>query len=272
MNLNAEILAYYNRVDEAERLTTRPSLELIRTQVLLDRFLPLPPATVLDVGGASGVYAGWLAERGYQVHLVDLVPLHVERAAADGRFTAALGDARDLEVADESYDAVLLLGPLYHLTDRADRLRALTEARRAVRPGGVVVAAAISRYASTFDGFFRGYTEKPGFIDLMREALRSGQHRPDADARLFTTAYFHDAAGLATEVEESDLALTAVVPVEGMLHWAPGIADRLADPEQLRLVLDVLAATESDPAMLAATSHLLAIAHRRDGGPTLVYE
>jgi protein-L-isoaspartate O-methyltransferase len=56
--------------------------------VLLDRLLPAPPARVLDVGGASGVYASWLSERGYQVHLIDPVPLHREQAMSDGRFEA----------------------------------------------------------------------------------------------------------------------------------------------------------------------------------------
>jgi SAM-dependent methyltransferase len=165
--------------------------------VLLERFLPGPPARVLDVGGASGVYASWLSGRGYQVHLIDPVPLHRERAMADGRFSVAPGDARGLAEDDGSYDAVLLLGPLYHLTGRTDRIRALAEARRVTRPGGIVAAAVISRYASTFDGFFRGFVDKPGFPAMMTEDLKTGQHRnPGSEPELFTTAYFHDRAGM----------------------------------------------------------------------------
>jgi nucleoside-diphosphate-sugar epimerase len=67
------------------------------------------------------VYASWLSSQGYQVHLIDPVPLHLEQARADGRFSVAPGDARSLAEEDSSYDAVLLLGPLYHLTERADR-------------------------------------------------------------------------------------------------------------------------------------------------------
>lgn len=132
---------------------------------------------MLDVGGASGVYASWLSDRGYQVRLIDLVPLHREQAAADGRLSVAPGDARSLDEDDGSYDAVLLLGPLYHLTERADRVRALAEARRVTRPGGIVAAAVISRYASTLDGFFRGFIDKPGFPALMAEDLQTGQAR-----------------------------------------------------------------------------------------------
>lgn len=130
------------------------------------------------------VYAAWLTGLGYTVHLVDPVPLHVEQAAARGGFSASLGDARRLTEPDESYDAVLMLGPLYHLVERADRLRALGEARRVVRRGGFVVAAAISRHASVFDGYLRGIIDEPYFETLVREVVRSGEHRnPDRHPR-----------------------------------------------------------------------------------------
>jgi 2-polyprenyl-3-methyl-5-hydroxy-6-metoxy-1,4-benzoquinol methylase len=96
VEIDAEILARYAEGREQTRLTSGPSLELLRTRVLLERFLPPPPARVLDVGGAGGVYASWLSDRGYQVHLVDPVPLHLEQARADGRFSVARGDARTL--------------------------------------------------------------------------------------------------------------------------------------------------------------------------------
>jgi SAM-dependent methyltransferase len=260
VEIDAEILAHYSEGRERGRLTSGPSLELLRTRVLLERFLPAPPARVLDVGGASGVHASWLSGRGYQVHLIDPVPLHREQAMADGRFSVAPGDARGLAEGDGSYDAVLLLGPLYHLAERTDRVRALAEAGRVTRPGGIVAAAVISRYASTFDGFFRGFIDKPGFTALMTEDLKTGQHRnPASDPGLFTTAYFHDTAGIASEVTDSGLRLQALLPVEGPLHWAPGIQDRLNDPGQRQLILDTLAAMEHDPAITSATGHLLAV-------------
>jgi len=129
-----------------------------------------------------------------------------------------------------SYDAVLLLGPLYHLTDRTDRVGALAEARRVTRPGGIVAAAVISRYASTFDGFFRGFIDTPGFTALMTDDL-TGQHRnPGSDPGFFTTVYFHDRVGIASEITDSGLRLQDPLPIEGPLHWAargiPGPAQR----------------------------------------------
>jgi SAM-dependent methyltransferase len=212
------------------------------------------------------VYATWLAGQGYSVHLVDPVPLHVEQAAAaaGGSFTAALGDARSLDEADAGQDAVLLLGPLYHLVERADRVRALMEALRVVRPGGVVLAAVISRYASMLDGFYQGFLDsRPGFAERTMETLRRGWHRnPRREERLFTTSYFHTRDELAGEVADAGLRLAAIVPVEGPLPWTPGLAGRLTDPGQRQYILDVLAEMEHDPAITGLSSHLLAAAHR----------
>jgi ubiquinone/menaquinone biosynthesis C-methylase UbiE len=139
MSADEEIAHYYGRGEEVLRLAEGPGrLELVRTQELLSRHLPDPPATVLDVGGGPGVYASWLTGLGYEVRLLDPIDLHVGQALArrPPPASAAVGDARELPVADSSFDAVLLLGPLYHLQEREDRLRALDEARRASNCSG----------------------------------------------------------------------------------------------------------------------------------------
>ena len=155
--LDSDIIAHYESMDEAQRLHKPGSeIERLRTQELLQRYLPPPPVAILDVGGGAGVYAFWLADRGYQVHLVDGIPLHVSQAEEAARqrggpplASLSLGDARQLDHQESSFDGVLLLGPLYHLTERSDRIRALREARRVLRPGGMLLAAGINRFAST---------------------------------------------------------------------------------------------------------------------------
>src|SRR5262249_2900536 len=180
-----DVAAYYALGLERDRLANGTgALEFARTRELLERYLPPPPAVVADVGGGPGRYAIWLAERGYRVHLVDPIAMHVEQAKTAARdrpgtalASAEVGDARNLRLPDASADAVLLLGPLYHLPERADRLRALAEARRVCRPGGVVFAAAISRFASTLDGLRSGYLEDPAFAAVAAADRQSGRHR-----------------------------------------------------------------------------------------------
>ena len=249
--------SYYERGDERERLSSaRGTLELARTLELLERVLPPPPADVLDVGGGPGTYAAILAERGYRVKLVDIVPLHVEQAREHGTFEAALGDARSLDEPDAGRDVVLLLGPLYHLTERADRVRALAEARRAVRPGGLVAAAAISRLASLFDALAGGKLADPAIAAVVARDLADGQHRtPDPlEPKWFTTAFFHHPDELEAEVRDAGLKLEGLLGVEGPGYW-------FGAPVEEALL--AARATESDPAARATSAHLLAIARRR---------
>ena len=255
--MDADILEYYDRGGEDRRILD--SVELLRTKVLLRRHLP-DNAEILDVGGASGAHATWLTGDGHRVRIVDPVPRHVATARARG-IDAVEGDARALAEPDGSRDAVLLLGPLYHLLDRADRVRALAEARRVSRD--LVIAAVISRWAPLWDGLLGGAVDVPGFTPMLREDLDTGvrrgtQHVPHG----FTTCYFHRPEEIAAEVADAGLTLVDLVPVEGMAQWIPDLADRLADPGKRAVLLELLERTEREPAILGATSHLLAVARR----------
>jgi ubiquinone/menaquinone biosynthesis C-methylase UbiE/catechol 2,3-dioxygenase-like lactoylglutathione lyase family enzyme len=267
----ADILGYYARGLERARLDNGVgALEFARTRALLERFLPPAPAIVADVGGGPGRYALWLAERGYRVVLVDPVPLHIEQArlAAVGHegadlVRAEVGDARSLPLPDASADAVLLLGPLYHLPERADRLTALGEARRICRRGGVIIVAAISRHASTLDGLRSGYLEDPTFAGIAAADRRDGRHEnPTGDLAYFTTAYFHRPEELAAELLAAGLEHQATLAVEGPAWLLPDLDARLADERRREVLLDALAALESEPILLGASAHLLAVARR----------
>jgi ubiquinone/menaquinone biosynthesis C-methylase UbiE len=266
-----DIAAFYARGLERDRLARGDgALEFARTTVLLERYLPAPGSDVIDVGGGPGRYALWLAERGYRVHLVDPVPLHVEQArtASAGQpgralTSAEVGDARELRFADESADAVLLLGPLYHLPERDDRVAALAEARRVCRPGGVVIAAAISRFASAMDGLRGGYLADPAFARIVSDDLRDGRHRnPTGDPRYFTTAYFHRPEELAAECDAAGLTHEETLAVEGIAWLLPDLDKWLADDARRGVLLNTLAQLEAEPALMGASAHLLCISRR----------
>jgi SAM-dependent methyltransferase len=243
-------------------------LDRERSRELLGRFLPPAPATVLDIGGGPGAHACWLATRGYQVHLIDITPLHVELARqASARQPEAplagaeIGDARSLFWSDGTADAVVLFGPLYHLTNWADRLRALREAHRVLRPGGALLAAAISRFASALDGLCRGFLKDPQFADIVRQDLTDGQHRNPTDRpEYFMDTFFHHPDELRTEVVEAGFAFATVYAVEGPC-WLLSDFDTWWDNGEYRdRLLQVARALETEPRLLGVSAHLVAVA------------
>jgi ubiquinone/menaquinone biosynthesis C-methylase UbiE len=265
-----EIAAYYETFAEETRLTTGASrLEYERTRDVLLRVLPPPPARVVDVGGAAGAYSLWLAELGYEVHLVDATPRLVDEARKRNeqrsRRIAALtvADARALPQPDRSADVVLVMGPLYHLTDAADRAAALREAFRVVAAGGTVAVAAISRYASALDGLARKLTQDPRFVEIRNRDLADGQHRNDTErVDYFTTAYFHRPVDLRAELEAAGFAGVNIFGVEGPSWILPDFDARWEDPALRHDVLDVARRLEAEPAIVGASAHLLGVGRK----------
>jgi SAM-dependent methyltransferase len=161
------------------------------------------------------------------------------------------------------------MGPLYHLTECAERLTALQEAARVARPGGVIVAVGISRFASLHDAMRSGVLDDPELWATVERDLRDGQHRnpfPDRHPTWFTTAFLHPPQELAAEVRAAGLQLENLLAIEG-----PGwlFADRWADRSQRPGILRAIRTVEREPSLLGQSGHLLAVARPEAGmGPT----
>jgi SAM-dependent methyltransferase len=267
MQISPEIAAFYNEGTEIHRLTQGLGrLELARMHEILPTYLPSAPASIADIGGGPGTYATWLAAAGYAVHLIDPIPLHImqarqasaqqpERAA----LSCTLGDARCLPLVDASVDAVLLHGPLYHLTTREDRLLAVREARRVLRPGGVLFAVAISPYASTIVGLVRGWVWDPDYLGMIREEILTGQHRRPANLRVLTTAYFHHPADLRQEVIEAGLQHVVTLGIQGPVWLAPDFESCWDEPLKRDVLMQIARLVEHEP---AHSPHMVAVARK----------
>jgi SAM-dependent methyltransferase len=260
MDTTARIGGYYSRGGEVDRLNVGVGrLEFLRTQDVLRRLLPRAPARVLDVGGGAGVHARWLADDGYRVRLVDPMPLHVHHAAAIAGVDAVLGDARRLAEPEATYQAVLLLGPLYHLPERRDRVTALKEAVRVAAPGGIVVAATISRYAGLYDTLVRRSYLDPEVRRITDAEVVTGVHEPFGQD-LFTHAYFHHPDEIVDEFRDAGMSRVTRYALEGGA-WL--FADRdgwLEGDERTTTLLEALRSVEQEPSLFGVSSHLLTVA------------
>jgi SAM-dependent methyltransferase len=266
---HAALHAHYERGEEADRLARSGAgrLEFERTQEIVLRHLPPPPATVADIGGGPGRYSVWLAALGYRVVHRDIVPMHVDQvqaaaAAAGVVVEAAVGDACGLDIGAEAVDAVLLLGPLYHLPRRAGRVQALREAGRIVRPGGPVFGAVISRWAARLDGMLRArmYAQYPAAEQVVDEVERSGLLSPVGPGSFCGVT--HRPGQVRGEFAAAGLAVAGLVSVEGAAYLLDDLDDRMDDRRDWQVVLDAARAHECVPELLGIGSHLIATGFR----------
>ena len=261
--LEREVLEYYQRGEERARLEAGYGpLERERTREILSRVLPRTPATVADIGGGAGVHALWLASLGYSVHLRDPVTLHVQQAQDAARevglrlASAAVGDAREVDLGTDSVDVVLLLGPLYHLQEASERRKALGEARRILRAGGVLAVAAISRWAPVLDGLKLGLLEDEGHLGVLDAARETGRFDPVPQSG-FTRAYFHRPGELREEVASAGFGVLDVVGVEGPGFLLSDFGERWTDPRRRAALFEGARRVERVPELLGLSPHLL---------------
>jgi ubiquinone/menaquinone biosynthesis C-methylase UbiE len=252
------ILEQYAGYDEDRRLEGAfGSLEKILTQELVNRFLPAGPINLMDVGGATGAYSFWLAGLGHRVHLVDIVPHHIQAAARKMRqpgvpavASLSVGDARHLNFPDSFADVILCHGPLYHLVARSDRLQALSEAHRVLRPGGLLLAFTITRYAGINYAISSGQVFNDLYFSVMQEEVQTGvcNNTPKKIAT-FNSAYFHMPDEVQAEVEAAGFSVDATLGVMGTTWLVPDLETAWQDEHMRRRLLETAHLLEHQPVL-----------------------
>jgi S-adenosylmethionine-dependent methyltransferase len=270
------VRAYYAAFGEREwqRLTNPDdgAVEFALTRQLLETYLP-PSGRVLDLGGGPGRYSIWLAERGYQVVLADLSPelLAMARtqiaAAGVGQQVEAIVEADACDLSrwpSASFDAVLCLGPFYHLPDPADRARAATELARVLRPGGIAAVAFMPRYALLRRTLAlpseRQHLSDPRWLPSL---LQHGIFENDVPGR-FTQGYGARPAEIGPFFAQYGLQMLTLSAGEGIAGGIQAeVADVFAADSSLKeIALNILVQTATDPSILGMASHLLYIGQR----------
>jgi hypothetical protein len=128
-----------------------------------------------------------------------------------------------------------------------------------LRPGGLVFAAGVSRFASLLSGLFDGFLADPAFHEIVERDLVDGQHCNPTSHDYFTTTFFHHPEELRAELVEARFTVEAVLGVEGPGWALPDLAARWVDPARRAEVLAAARAVESEPSLLGFHAHILAV-------------
>lgn len=266
MLINREINDFYSETSELDRLKYGLGpLEFERNKELISSFLPEKGGTILDIGGGPGIYASWLAQQGFDVHLIDPVEKHIDQALTragklKNPFIPHLGEAANLDFQDNFADLIIFHGPLYHLQDKKDRIQALTEAKRVLKPEGKIMAFAISYTASTLVGLIQGVLTQAEFCQMSMAELQTGIHEaPESMAGVLPKGYYHRPEELKSEIEEAGFAHLETLPVEGLIWLDKNYFDTRSDQDKKDRMMRLLNDTESDPNLLVFSPHIVAI-------------
>jgi ubiquinone/menaquinone biosynthesis C-methylase UbiE len=274
-DIGNEILEFYNSGAEIGRLERGiGKIECERTKEIILRYLPKEKATIYDIGGGIGVYSKWLSKLGHEVHLIELSPNAVEYAKKVNDSTNPLihsievGDARNINKPDESADIVLLMGPMYHLIDKEDRLKSLNEAKRVLKKGGLLVCAGITRYGSmlwalSVYGSKNTVLDDVEFLNMIKGEIKEGQHiRPNKYPNFIARSYFHLPKEFENEIKNAGFIKVQNYAVEGPTWIVPTI-DTVWDSEKSKkTILDMARMVEEDENIMAMSPHYLTISNK----------
>jgi ubiquinone/menaquinone biosynthesis C-methylase UbiE len=262
--ISKELENFYNKASEETRLEKGMGIfEFERIKELIELHISRPNSIIVDVGGGTGKYSEWLAKKGHNVHLIEPVLKHIKLAENRAKklknpFSIAIGEAKTLPFKNETADLVILHGPLYHLQKREDRIAAIIEAKRVLKPGGIILGFAINATASTVVGLMNGMIHANSFFDMCKEELTTGIHNAPKDFPfLLADAFYHKPQGLKAEFLEQNLNFINLFAVEGMIWLDNEYFANMLDKRKSKTLKALQTLTQNDEYLLPFSPHMM---------------
>lgn len=262
--ISRNIEVFYNKASEETRLDKGMGIfEFERIKSLIDKYIPFSASKIIDIGGGTGKYSEWLAEKGHQVHLVEPISKHIKIAQnrankLKNKFSVHLGESRKLEFPNNYADLIILHGPLYHLQKKEDRDLTICEAKRVLKNDGIILGFAINYTASTLVGLLNGLIHKKPFFEMCKEELITGMHNPPDDFPwLLAEAYYHKPEQLKDEFINQELIYLNTYAVEGMAWLDKEYFANMLNHKRQKTLLELVQITENDSYLLPFSPHMM---------------
>ena len=257
------VKSIYENYCEDERLdrTRHGQLEYLTTMTYIHKYLN-DNARILEIGAGTGRYSIALAEGGYDVTAVELVNHNLDILRHNGsgieRLTAIQGDALDLSMfGDDLFDMTLIFGPLYHLYELADQYKAIDEAIRVTKPGGVIMIAFLSVHAILFTNYLYD-----GFIDGLAENFTDDFRVRHFEEQLFTG---FDIAEFEEMFSDKPVTWLKTVAADSVLEYGERWSGLEMDDEDFEIFTRYHLATCEVRELLGSSSHLIYICRKSAG-------
>ncbi|MFT8322847.1 MAG: class I SAM-dependent methyltransferase [Bacillus sp. (in: firmicutes)] len=267
-----EIISYYNQFDEWGRLEREP-IEFQVNWHYIKKYLPIT-GCILDNGAGPGKYSIELAKEGYNVTLTDLTPRFVEIAENKAQELDLIGqfngffeaDARDLHmINNKQFDASLMLGPMYHIQEENDRIKAMKELHRVTKKNGIVFVAYMSRVRHILTSLLYPENWKPNnSMKNIQKFSQSGCFNHDDEGR-FTGAYYFNINEINPFMEEQGFEsleligsnVGAILNNDSWSYW------KNKGENELKEIINLIKEKATDPYILGISTHLLYIGRKK---------
>lgn len=279
--IDKAVLAYYEAGREYNRLRSNIGLiEFERTKEILLENLPNPPAVIYDIGGAYGEYSWWLASLGYEVHLFDLSETNIkmsnELAKEYSDCTLASSqvcDARSIPKENNSADAILLMGPLYHITDYDERIKAIKESYRLLKDKGMLFTAALTPYSVLLYNITvyspngenkNTYLENPDFVAMVERELRDGCHINPGKTVYdgLGSSHLHTAKALKAELSTGGFSDSVIHGIMGGAWLAHNIDELWKNETSRNALMNTVRLLDTHEEITGLSGHLLAVSKK----------
>lgn len=255
-NVLIEIINNYEDFEEENRLKDDfGRFEKEYTQKLILENCKDKDIEIYDIGGATGAYSFWLSDLGYNVHLINITPKHIEIANKKAinhkpLKSCIIADARKLHFDDNSADLVMLHGPLYHLVNKNDRISVLKEAKRVLKKNGKLLAFTITRYAGINYGLSESLIFDDAYFSVIKNEILTGvRDNNPPKIKSFLKAYFHLPEEIEQELTEGGFKHEKTIGILGTAWNLRELGKCLDDPLKKKRLMEIAKLMENQPVL-----------------------